>query len=184
VKSYLHADLDSFRPGESSHCRSWAHVLLHMWKLCACVRTVAIGTVCYWEADMLSFKFMLPGDPKKLKLSLTRLPMASNENFHLDRLDVDLAWHQTSSLLQNFTPIVFLLIKPCLTSALRNNLFQDITSTHKQLHSVCPISIIWLLCFPVLLLLWMLPGSQSYRKGGVLKLFCGVGRKERRGTEA
>lgn len=68
--------------------------------------------------------------------------MASNENFHLERLDVDLAWHQTSSLLQNFTPIVFLLIKPCLTSALRNNLFQDITSTHKQLHSVCPISII------------------------------------------
>lgn len=115
---------------------------------------------------------------EKLKLSLTRLPMASNENFHLERLDVDLAWHQTSSLLQNFTPIVFLLIKPCLTSALRNNLFQDITSTHKQLHSICPISIIWLQCFPVLLLLQMLPGSQWHRKCGVLKLFL-WGREER-----
>lgn len=40
---------------------------------------------------MLSFRFVLPGDSKKLKLSLTRLPMASNENFHLERLDVDLA---------------------------------------------------------------------------------------------
>lgn len=132
---------------------------------------------------MLSFRFVLPGDSKKLKLSLARLPMASNENFHLEKLDVDLAWHQTSSLLQNFTPIVFLLIKPCLTSALRNNLFQDITSTHKQLHSVCPINIFWLLCFPVLLLLQMLHRSQRYRKCGVSKIFCWVERKGRRETE-
>lgn len=113
---------------------------------------------------MLSFRFMLPRDSKKLKLSLTRLPMASNENFHLERLDVDLAWYQTSSLLQNFISIVFLLIKPCLTSALRNNLFQDITSTHKRLHCICPISIIWLLRFPELLLLQMLLERQRYRK--------------------
>lgn len=133
---------------------------------------------------MLSFRFMLPGDSKKLKLSLTKLPMASNENFHLEKLDVDLAWHQTSSLLQNFTPIVFLLIKPCLTSALRNNLFQDITSTHKQLHSVCPINIFWLLLFPVLPLLQMLHGRQRYRNCGVSKIFCWVERKGRKETEA